>query len=169
MNRLIWMQPDGEFAIYDKRHLFRLMDEDKTFSPGEMRLVVEWKGWKICPMVCYDLRFPVWSRNTPLDYDLLLFVANWPSPRLNAWDTLLKARAIENLAYCAGVNRVGSDGNDVPFTGHSAMIDFKGNELIFLGETEGIQTVTLDYEALHRFRKKFPVDRDADLFELRSV
>lgn len=165
-NRLIWMQPDGEFSIYDKRHLFRLMDEDERYVEGQEALIKNWKGWNICPMICYDLRFPVWSRNINLGYDLLIYIANWPVPRLNAWDTLLQARAIENLAYCVGVNRVGKDGNEVPFHGHSAAIDFKGNVISHLGEDEKIEVVTIDKKPLEAFRKKFPVYLDADKFQI---
>ena len=125
-NRLIWMEPDGQFAHYDKRHLFRMADEEKTYTAGTLRLIRTWRGWRICPLICYDLRFPVWSRSRQiaphqLDYDLLLYVANWPAPRQLAWDTLLQARAIENLSYVAGVNRVGQDGNQHTYLGGSAL------------------------------------------------
>jgi len=167
-NRLIGMQPDGEYFQYDKRHLFQLMGEGDTFEMGNEIKIHSWKGWKICPMICYDLRFPVWSRNVGMNYDLLIYIANWPVPRVNAWDTLLKARAIENLAYCIGVNRVGEDGNAVPFSGHSAAIDPKGKELAYLEEEEDIQTISLDYEKMKAFREKFPVYLDADKFEVEG-
>ena len=165
-NRLVWMQPNGEFSTYDKRHLFRLMNEDDRYEAGQKVLVKNWKGWNICPMICYDLRFPAWSRNINLSYDLLIYIANWPVPRLNAWDTLLQARAIENLSYCVGVNRIGKDGNDVPFHGHSAAIDFKGNVIAHLGQADKIETVTLEKPPLEAFREKFPVHLDADKFQL---
>ncbi len=165
-NRLVWMEPDGSYATYDKRHLFRMMHEDEKYTAGTKILVKTWKGWNICPMVCYDLRFPVWSRNRELQYDVLLYIANWPRPRLNAWDTLLQARAIENLAYCVGVNRVGNDGNGVPFEGHSAAIDFKGNPIEHLGKTERTVVVTLSKTELEAFREKFPVHLDADHFTI---
>lgn len=171
-NRLIWMQPDGQFKTYDKRHLFRMASEHDHFDPGSKKLIVEWKGWRICPLVCYDLRFPVWSRNNHLtdlhrmNYDLVLFIANWPEPRVNAWDILLKARAVENLAYSIGVNRIGEDGNEVTYNGHSAAIDFKGYEMLQLGEKETIETVTLSGQELLKYRKKFPAHLDADKFRL---
>lgn len=170
-NRLIWMRPDGRYETYDKRHLFRMANEDDFFSAGEKRIIVELNGWKICPLVCYDLRFPVWSRNTRtdadhLDYDILLYVANWPQARINAWDILLQARAMENLSYCIGVNRTGPDGNDIPYNGHSAIYDPKGVAIAHLGEEEKIETIILDYADLEDFRKKFPAHRDADRFRI---
>ena len=115
------MQPDGHYHTYDKAHLFRMSSEDQFFDKGKQRLIVEWKGWKICPMICYDLRFPVCARNTKLEYDLLLYVANWPAVRVSAWDALLKARAIENLSYSIGLNRVGSDGKEIAYNGHTGV------------------------------------------------
>lgn len=170
-NRLIWMEPDGNYTHYDKRHLFRMANEHSHYSPGEERLIVEYKGWKICPMICYDLRFPVWSRNTSneedeLNYDLLIYVANWPAARVNAWDTLLKARAIENLCYSIGVNRIGEDGVNVLYNGHSAIIDPKGNELFFANDNEVIHTATLSLQELVAYRKKFPAYKDADDFQV---
>jgi len=169
-NRLIWMQPDGKYYTYDKRHLFRMMDEHYHFDMGQSALVVELKGWKIKPLVCYDLRFPVWSRNAAsnneLSYDLLLYVANWPAARVNAWDALLKARAIENLSYSVGVNRVGSDGNDVVFNGHSGAYNFKGEMLYNAGEVEAIHTISLSWDALKSGREKFPAHLDADDFTI---
>ncbi len=165
-NRLIWMQPDGQFHTYDKRHLFRMANEDKHYSAGKERLIAEWKGWKICPLICYDLRFPVWSRNSKLEYDLLLYVANWPQARVSAWDALLKARAIENLCYTAGVNRIGADGNDIPYNGHSAIIDPKGNYLAEPTGNEGFIQVSLPADDLISYREKFPAHLDADSFHL---
>lgn len=170
-NRLLWVTPDGELRHYDKRHLFRYADEHKRYAAGHDRLVVNWKGWKICPLVCYDLRFPVFARNRHaanggFDYDLVLFVANWPSARAYAWRTLLRARAIENLGYCAGVNRVGIDGNQLPYSGDSAVLDYLGQPMVDLGAQEQVATVTLDAAALAAFRDKFPAWMDADPFTL---
>ncbi|HEX7349317.1 MAG TPA: amidohydrolase [Rhodanobacteraceae bacterium] len=170
-NRLLFVTPDGAVRHYDKRHLFRYADEHKRYAAGHDRLVVEWKGWKICPLVCYDLRFPVFARNrhgatTGSDYDLVLFVANWPSARAYAWRTLLRARAIENLCYCAGVNRVGTDGNQLPYSGDSAVLDYLGQTMADLGAQDQVVTVTLDGAALTAFRDKFPAWMDADAFTL---
>ena len=165
-NRLLWVQPDGLIRTYDKRHLFRMANEHQVYTPGNSRLIEEWKGWKICPLVCYDLRFPVWSRNNSLDYDVLIYVANWPATRVGAWDTLLKARAIENLSYSIGVNRVGKDGNDIPYSGHSAVIDFKGDYIYQAFQQEEVCTIELDFESLKTFRKKFPAHEDADMFTI---
>ncbi len=172
-NRLIWMEPDGNFKIYDKRHLFRMAGEDKIYSAGKSRLIAEWKGWKICPLICYDLRFPAWSRNgfnkpsNSLDYDLLVYVANWPAARSLHWETLLPARAIENLSYVVGVNRVGSDGNGVEYWGGSTVIDPKGRLLINHGNEESIQTTGLSAEELINWRVKFPAYFDSDEFDFR--
>lgn len=171
MNRLIWMEPDGTFAQYDKRHLFRMAGEDKTYAAGTSRLIRTWRGWRICPLICYDLRFPVWSRNKviapdQLDYDLLLYVANWPAPRQTAWDTLLQARAIENLSYVAGVNRVGTDGNGHPYRGGTALIDFKGEVLSRQHDTETITQQALSIDELTAFRARFPAYLDADSFAM---
>jgi predicted amidohydrolase len=171
-NRLLFVTPDGEVRHYDKRHLFRYADEHKRYAAGRDRLLVAWRGWKICPLVCYDLRFPVFSRNRHdagqgFEYDLVLFVANWPSARAHAWRTLLRARAIENLAYCAGLNRVGVDGNQLPYSGDSAVLDYLGQAMVDLGAQEQVVTVSLDYAALQAFREKFPAWMDADAFELR--
>lgn len=173
-NRFIWMRPDGSWDQYDKRHLFRMAEEQKVYTPGNDRLIVELEGWKICPMVCYDLRFPVWSRNrfleeeNCLEYDLLLYVANWPAPRHQAWDNLLRARAIENLCYCAGVNRIGTDGNEVSYQGGSMAIDMKGSVLADLGEKEDARQVILSAGELSAYRKKFPAHLDADRFEIKN-
>jgi omega-amidase len=171
-NRLLWMEPDGSYRTYDKRHLFRMADEHKVYTSGENKFIGTWKGWNIFPLVCYDLRFPVWSRNgwnsadKRMNYDLLIYVANWPQPRVTQWDTLLRARAIENLSYVAGVNRVGDDGNGVPYSGHSAAIGPKGEEIFFAGESEIIKTVRLEYETLIAHRSKFPAYLDADNFTI---
>jgi omega-amidase len=173
VNRLIWMRPDGTLAHYDKRHLFRMAKEHERYGGGETRLVVELNGWRIFPQVCYDLRFPVWLRNRydraagRFDYDLSIFVANWPSPRRHAWRTLLRARAIENLAYCVGVNRVGIDGNDLHYAGDSVALDFLGLPIVELGSQEQTVTVTLDPVALAAHRRRFPAWMDADEFEIR--
>lgn len=164
-NRLVWMQPDGNFKTYDKRHLFRMANEHDHFSGGSERLIVEWKGWKICPLICYDLRFPVWSRNVDLAYDMVLYVANWPAVRVNAWDTLLKARAMENLAYAVGLNRVGADGKGIEYNGHSGAYSPKGETLAF-SESEEIISFTLSKSSLSDFREKFPAQLDADTFTI---
>jgi omega-amidase len=164
-NRFICAQPDGSLTTYDKRHLFRLANEQDHYTQGDTVQTFELNGFRICPMICYDLRFPVWSRNRD-GYDLLLYVANWPSPRHNAWAALLRARAIENLSYLAGVNRVGKDGNNLPYIGGSAIIDYLGNDLADLGDQQGTATATLDLEALQKFRDRFAFHKDADSFAL---
>ncbi|MEO7917336.1 MAG: amidohydrolase [Dokdonella sp.] len=172
VNRLIWMRPDGSHAHYDKRHLFRMANEHERYTGGTERLLVELNGWRILPQVCYDLRFPVWLRNRydrvaeRFDYDLSIFVANWPSPRRQPWRTLLRARAIENLSYVIGVNRVGSDGNNISYAGDSAVIDFVGEPLVELGAQEQVVTVTLDPVMLTAHRQRFPAWMDADDFSL---
>ncbi|TAE28126.1 MAG: amidohydrolase [Cytophagales bacterium] len=163
-NRLLWMQPDGQFMTYDKRHLFRMAGEHNTYSSGNKRLIQEWRRWRICPLICYDLRFPVWSRNTPQDYDLLLYVANWPAVRQQPWDTLLQARAIENLSYVLGVNRVGDDEKGNHYAGGSALIDYKGEVLFRHYETPVIHQQTISLDDLRAFREKFPAHLDADEF-----
>lgn len=171
-NRLIWMEPGGDLKVYDKRHLFRMAKENNVYAGGQKKLVSSWKGWNICPLVCYDLRFPVWSRNRydkeskTLEYDLLVYVANWPQARVTAWDALLKARAIENLSYVAGVNRVGPDPQGISYNGHSWVLDPRGNTLWFGEEAETHQTVTLDATLLHEHRERFPAYLDADDFHL---
>lgn len=168
-NRLIWMRPDGTYEVYDKRHLFRMADEEKHFAGGSKQLIVDLKGWRVCPLICYDLRFPVWSRRRPdLNYDLLLYVANWPSPRASAWEKLLYARAIENQSYVAGLNRVGEDGKGNGYIGKSMIIDAKGEALWQGKDQETAQTISLDKNELEQFRKKFPVGMDADEFEITS-
>jgi predicted amidohydrolase len=164
-NRLVWATPDGGFSHYDKRHLFRMAREDQHYAAGDRRLVVTLKGWRVCPLVCYDLRFPVWSRNRG-DYDLLLYVANWPQRRAHAWSTLLKARAIENLCYVAGVNRIGKDGNGATYAGDSVVLDFLGQLLSSEGGGDRVETTVLDLESLRSYRASFPAHLDADRFEL---
>ena len=170
-NRLVCMRPDGTHERYDKRHLFRMAHEHDHYTAGTRRVIVEIKGWKVRPLVCYDLRFPVWSRNRfggDEAYDLLLYVANWPERRRYAWQTLIKARAIENLSYVVAVNCVGQDGNGISYTGDSAAIDFLGQLITEPSEQEFVTTVTLDRAALQAFRDKFPAHLDADEFELHS-
>lgn len=166
-NRLVWATPDGNLAHYDKRHLFRMAREQEHYASGNRRLVVELKGWRLCPLVCYDLRFPVWSRSRG-DYDVLLYVANWPSRRRAAWSALLRARAIENVCYVVGVNRVGKDGNGASYSGDSVALDFLGQ--VLGGDRDGafVETVVLDRESLATFRRDFPVHLDADEFELQA-
>jgi len=161
-NRLVWMRPDGSFEVYDKRHLFAYAGEDKTYTAGEQKLIVSLKGWKICPLICYDLRFPVWSRNVE-DYDLLLYVANFPERRRHAWKSLLLARAIENQVYTIGVNRVGKDGQDIAYSGDSCVVDYEGNLVVGLEGGEGAPTVELSAAAQQAFREKFPFLKDRDM------
>jgi predicted amidohydrolase len=169
-NRLIWMRPDGSHAHYDKRHLFRMAREHEHFAVGQQSLIVELHGWRIAPLVCYDLRFPVWSRNrfsAERGYDALIYVANWPERRRYAWQTLLRARAIENLSYCIAVNRVGRDGQGIEYRGDSVVLDYMGQPLTAPSEDAFTATVTLDRQALTRYRLKFPAHLDADDFEIR--
>ncbi|MBE7442809.1 MAG: nitrilase family protein [Flavobacteriales bacterium] len=196
-NRLIWVQPDGKVYHYDKRHLFRMANEHETFSAGNSRLIVAWRGWKICPLVCYDLRFPVWSRNKEFKvqslkfkvdlqsdnkarilehetlnpkpvFDLLIYVANWPEARKEPWCKLLEARAIENQVYVVGVNRVGLDGKEISYSGNSAVIDPKGNAISNIATHQNhIQTIELNRQELEDFREKFPVGLDGDDFEIK--
>lgn len=161
-NRLIWMRADGTFETYDKRHLFSLSKEPEIFTAGEIRLQVNLKGWEICPLICYDLRFPVWSRNRMPYYDVLLYVANWPERRSMAWKSLLQARAIENQAYTIGVNRTGNDGATVYHSGNSMVIDTLGNVLYHQTDDEAIYTFTLNYEELQKTRIQLPFLKDAD-------
>lgn len=169
-NRLLWVRPDGTVSHYNKRHLFTLAGEHEVYSSGTDRLIEEWRGWRICPLICYDLRFPVWSRN-PLDnpYDLLLYVANWPATRRTAWITLLRARAIENLAYTIGVNCVGLDGNGHAYTGDSALLDMRGEYLVEVGNQETSITRALRRSELEAFRERFPALHDGDHFALQSL
>jgi predicted amidohydrolase len=166
LNRLVWARPDGSLAHYDKRHLFRMANEHQHYAAGQRRLTVEVKGWRVCPMVCYDLRFPVWSRNRD-DYDLLLYVANWPARRAHAWSSLLRARAIENLSYVVGVNRIGRDGNGATYAGDSVALDFLGQPVSSEGGGDRVETAVLDMESLRAFRASFPAHLDADEFVLQ--
>ncbi|MDV6169660.1 amidohydrolase [Flavobacterium sp. DG1-102-2] len=164
-NRLLFVLPDGEIKTYDKRHLFSLAGEDKAYTAGADRLIINYRGWKISPFVCYDLRFPVFSRNTE-DIDLMLYVANWPAPRVAAWDALLKARAIENMCYVAGVNRTGQDNNGHSYLGHSQVLDELGTNVVQPKENEGVFTVELNKESLLETRNKFQFLNDRDSFSL---
>jgi omega-amidase len=166
-NRLVWMRPEGTYETYDKRHLFCMANEQLTFSHGDKKLIVELKGWKICPLICYDLRFPVWSRNVENEYDCLIYIANWPEKRNYAWKQLLVARAIENQSYVVGLNRVGKDGKDLEYSGDSVLVNCKGEEILKLKpNTEQIETINLSYQSLEEFRKIFPVVMDADNFKI---
>ena len=165
-NRLVFVQPNGEVVSYDKRHLFTLAQEHQNFSPGTKAICVTYKGWKIKPLICYDLRFPVWSRNTE-DYELLLYVANWPKPRIHAWDTLLQARAIENMCYVAGVNRIGADNEGHQYIGHSAVYDMLGGGITTKNEErDQIIYATLDKSKLETTRNKLSFLSDRDSFAL---
>jgi omega-amidase len=165
-NRMLFVHPNGKIETYDKRHTFTLAGEHKAYASGKNKLIVDYKGWKICPLICYDLRFPVWSRNVE-EYDLLIYVANWPTPRINAWKTLLKARAIENMSYCIGVNRVGVDANGYEYNGNSMAIDFLGNELAEVVENEEkIIYATLSKNKLINVRTKLPFLEDKDQFTI---
>ena len=166
-NRLVFVFPSGEIQFYDKRHLFTLAGEDKVYTSGSQKLIVDYLGWKICPLVCYDLRFPVFARNVE-DYDVLVYVANWPKTRIQAWDILLKARSVENLCYTIGVNRTGFDNNNFEHDGHSQAIDFLGNYVLEPQETEGVFIVELNKEKLVEARKKLGFLGDRDCFEFKS-
>jgi len=175
-NRLLWVTPDQVVQHYDKRHLFRYAGEHKRYAAGQQRLCVEWKGWRINPQICYDLRFPVFCRNQynnerpeALDFDLQIFVANWPSVRAHAWKTLLRARAIENLCYVAAVNRVGVDGNNHHYSGDSAVIDFQGNAQLEIHNCEQVVTTLIDAQALLEYRQHFPAMLDADTFHIENI
>jgi omega-amidase len=172
-NRLLFATPDGAIAQYDKRHLFRMGREHEHYASGRQRIVVEHRGWRICPLVCYDLRFPVFSRNRAdparggePEYDLLLYVANWPAPRHEAWRTLLRARAIENLCCTIGVNRAGIDGNGIPHLGGSAVIDSSGRALVECSAQERVEDAVISLAAMREHRRRFPAHMDADGFTL---
>ena len=170
-NSLAWMRPDGSFELYHKRHTFGMGGETQPVEPGEKPLIVELNGWHIKPMICYDIRFPVWSKNHYENghyaYDLGIYLANFPDSRMNVWDALLQARAIENQAYFIGVNRVGDDPEEVHYSGHSQVISPKGKVISKANaDTEAIVSCVLDYEKLQRFREKFPVGKDWDLFSI---
>lgn len=163
-NRFVFVKPNGTIDTYNKRHTFTLAGEDKVYNSGAKKVIIDYKGWKLCPFVCYDLRFPVWARNIE-NYDALIYVANWPKPRINAWDALLKARAIENMSYCVGVNRVGLDNNNYEYSGHSAAYDGLGKLLTSLeNDKEGIEIVTLDKKHISTIRNKLKFLDDRDLF-----
>jgi predicted amidohydrolase len=165
-NRLITAFPDGKISFYDKKHLFSYAKEDQIFTAGNKHLIIEYKGFRIMPLICYDLRFPVWARNIQ-DYDILIYVANWPVPRIGAWDLLLKARAIENMSYVIGVNRVGKDGNKIQYSGHSAVIDTFGKELLTFDDSEeGVKSVKLDPEHVKKVRERFRFLNDRDSFKM---
>ena len=165
-NRLVFVFPSGKIETYDKRHSFTLAGEDKVYTSGNKKIIIDYKGWKICPLICYDLRFPVWARNTQ-NYDLLIFMANWPVKRIKAWDTLLKARAIENMSYIIGVNRTGTDTNNYEYSGNSLIIDCLGKELSQLSENEvGIVSTTLKKEFQIETREKLGFLNDKDSFEI---
>lgn len=164
-NRLVFVFPNGEIEYYDKRHLFTLAGEEKVYKKGIEKLIVEYKGWRICPLVCYDLRFPVFSRNVE-NYDLLIYVANWPKPRINAWNSLLKARAIENLSYVIGVNRIGLDANDMEYIGSSQVNDYLGDEIINCKYELGIFIVEINKEEMQETRNKLNFLNDKDDFKI---
>jgi omega-amidase len=165
-NRLLFITPEGELFYYDKKHLFTLANEQEHYSPGTKKLIVDYKGWKICPLICYDLRFPVWARNVE-NYDVLIYVANWPEVRTKAWDVLLQARAIENLAYCVGVNRVAQDGKGFNYIGHSAVYDAFGEIITAQNfESENVFQTTLSKVHLQEVRSKLKFLNDKDTFQL---
>jgi predicted amidohydrolase len=168
-NRLVWMLPNGQYGTYDKRHLFAYAGEDQHYTPGNKRLIASVKGWRVCLLICYDLRFPVWARNQLSDagqpeYDLLVYVANWPERRNLAWKTLLQARAIENQCFVAGVNRVGKDGKDLYYSGDTMLIDAMGEVLYHNAHDEDVFTYTLQKETLSEVREKLPFWKDGDDF-----
>lgn len=165
-NRMVFVHPSGKIDQYDKRHTFTFAGEDKVYTAGSKKIIVEYKGWKICPLVCYDLRFPVWSRNSE-NYDILIYVASWPAVRMVAWDTLLKARAIENMSYCVGVNRVGTDANNHEYSGHSAVYDALGERIDSIPfDIEVLEIVTLKKEDIESKRSKFNFLADQDPFSI---
>ena len=163
-NRFIWVNPDGSIHHYDKKHLFSFVGEDKNYTPGNEKLIIEYKGWKICSLICYDLRFPVWSRNSE-DYDLLIYVANWPTKRKLAWKSLLVARAIENQCYVIGVNRVGYDENNY-YSGESKLVNALGETLYVNSHVEDIYTTTISKYELNKVRTQLPFLNDKDNFKI---
>lgn len=166
-NRVFCVQPDSSFVFSDKRHLFTMGKEDLAYKPGNSRVTLNWKGWKITPLICYDLRFPVWSRNNAADpFDVLIYVANWPAKRAHAWNTLLKARAIENQSYVVGVNRIGEDANGLHYQGDSVALDYLGEPACMLSDKEVIKVVHFSKNELETYRNAFPALSDADLFTL---
>lgn len=164
-NRMVFVFPDGIIQTYDKRHLFTLANEDAVYTSGKEKVIVDYKGWKICLQICYDLRFPVFSRNVE-NYDLLVYVASWPKPRINAWDALLRARAIENMSHVIGVNRVGTDANQLEYIGHSQGVDFLGNYLVAPFEESKTVVMTLDKNSLLETRQKLNFLADQDTFTM---
>ena len=163
-NRLVWISKNGRIFTYDKRHLFSLIDEQKYITKGKKRLIINENGWKICPLICYDLRFPVFSRNN-IDYDVLIYLSNWPITRIDAWNTLLKARSIENQCYTIGLNRIGKDGNNVSFNGSSKIFNALGYELCSAGENkEKVLNITLEAKNIIETRKKLNFLKDRDTF-----
>ncbi len=164
-NRLIWASPNGEVLYYDKKHLFGLGNENRYYSAGNQHCIIDYKGVRMLPLICYDLRFPVWSRNT-FGYDVLIYVANFPSARSHAWNSLLVARAIENQSYTFGVNRIGNDGNGLSYQGDSCCIDFQGNIISSLVNRQGCETVEIDLDKQNDFRAKFPFLKDMDAFSI---
>ncbi len=168
-NRLVWARPDGDMATYDKKHLFRYAGEEKVYTAGRRQVTIDLKGWRIRPFICYDLRFPIWTRNLDQAYDLAVFVANWPAKRALPWQTLLRARAIENQAYVAGVNRVGKDGNGFEYRGHSALIDPTGRVLFEEENIPCAPTLRLSHKVLTDYRAQFPAWMDADGDLLKSL
>ena len=167
-NRLVFVFPSGKIQFYDKRHLFTLAGEDKVYTSGNQKIVIDYLGWKICPLICYDLRFPAFSRNSE-DYDLLIYVASWPKIRTNAWDALLKARAIENMSYAIGVNRVGTDANGYEYIGHSQAVDFLGNYILEPVASEGNFSILLDKQIMLETRQKLGFLNDRDAFEINNM
>jgi omega-amidase len=165
-NRLVFVFPSGKVQFYDKKHLFTLAGEDKVYTGGDKKIIIEYLGWKICPLVCYDLRFPVFARNTE-EYDVLIYVASWPKIRINAWDALLKARAIENMSYTIGVNRIGEDGNGYQYNGHTQVVNFLGDYILEPIENKGVFIVQLNKAELLLARKKFNFLNDRDPFVLK--
>lgn len=166
-NRFIFISPEGTINHYNKRHLFTLAGEDKAFTQGTEKIIITYKNWKICPQICYDLRFPVWSRNIE-GYDILVYVSNWPNKRISAWDTLLKARAIENIAYTVGVNRVGTDSNNHRYNGHSAVYNPLGGALVY-SEEQTILYTTLQKEEIKQSREQLKFLDDKDDFTLNNL
>lgn len=166
-NRAFFVKPDGTCSYADKRHLFSMGGEHQYLSAGDRRLIVNYKGVRFCVLVCYDLRFPVWARNVDNAYDVLVYVANWPEQRIRDWDILLTARAVENQAYVCAVNRVGDDGRNLHYNGHSALIDYRGNKVVCFDENEeAVKSGEMDMDGLHRGREKFPIWKDADDFQI---
>ena len=165
-NQMIFCEPDGKTTHYNKRHLFRMAGEDQVYKAGDKKVIVEYRGWRINLNVCYDLRFPVWSRNNN-DYDMLLNVASWPATRIEHWRALLKARAIENLSYSVGVNRVGEDENKYKYTGYSSAFTPSGECLTEIVNKEEVSTIVLSYEDLINYRKKFPFNIDRDSYQIK--